>query len=413
MTTGEAPVIEIDSLKLMERLDELGDTGRDSEGQLTRLAASDADKAGRDLVSTWMREAGLAVSIDAIGNIVGYWPALNDEAPLMIGSHIDTVINAGKYDGCYGVLSGLSVIEACQKAGFSPSRPIAVAVFTNEEGARYSPDMMGSLVYAGGLSLNEALASQADDGTTLGEELERIAYAGDAVPGRVVPFAFLEVHIEQGPILEKDGTQIGAVENLQGISWQSVTISGVANHAGTTPIHMRHDAGLPAAKVITFLREYVTQSTGNSVATVGMLRFSPNAINVVPAVATFTVDLRDPDEMRLRSAEKALDDFLAELRTSDGVTITTERLARFEPVTFDEGIVQRIEQAAAGRGLSHQRMTSGAGHDAQMMSRICPSAMIFVPSKDGISHNPREHTDAEDLIAGANVLLDLVVGLTS
>ncbi len=413
MTTVETPVIEIDSLKLMERLDELGDTGRDSEGQLTRLAASDADKAGRDLVSTWMREAGLAVSIDAIGNIVGYWPALNDEAPLMIGSHIDTVINAGKYDGCYGVLSGLSVIEACQKAGFSPSRPIAVAVFTNEEGARYSPDMMGSLVYAGGLRLNEALASQADDGTTLGEELERISYAGDAVPGRVVPYAFLEVHIEQGPILEKDGTQIGAVENLQGISWQSVTISGVANHAGTTPIHMRHDAGLAAAKVITFLREYVTHSTGNSVATVGTLRFSPNAINVVPAVATFTVDLRDPDEMRLRSAEKALDDFLAELRTSDGVTITTERLARFEPVTFDEGIVQRIEQAAAGRGLSHQRMTSGAGHDAQMMSRICPSAMIFVPSKDGISHNPREHTDAEDLIAGANVLLDLVVGLTS
>jgi beta-ureidopropionase / N-carbamoyl-L-amino-acid hydrolase len=218
----------------------------------------------------------------------------------------------------------------------------------------------------------------------------------------------VELHVEQGPILEREGVPIGAVESLQGISWQRVTIEGVANHAGTTPMPMRRDAGQAAARVVTFLRDRVAGSNASTVATVGCMGFEPNAINVIPSRATFTVDLRDPDEGRLREAEASLDRYLDELALAEGVSVSAERLARSAPVSFDSGIVGLVEDAAERRGLRSRRMTSGAGHDAQMMARICPAAMIFVPSVSGISHNPREHTPAPDLVAGANVLLDVV-----
>jgi beta-ureidopropionase / N-carbamoyl-L-amino-acid hydrolase len=401
--------LRVDAERLLGRLRTLGDIGRDVDGRLTRLAATQADCAGRDAVAGWMREAGLKVMVDRIGNLFGLWqPATDGTAPLMLGSHIDTVINAGIYDGCYGVLSGLEVIQTLQQAAVTPARPIVVAAFTNEEGVRYAPDMMGSLVYAGGLGIEEALATVGTDGTVLGEELARIGYAGPYEPGFLRPHAYLELHIEQGPVLEREGVPVGAVENLQGISWQRVTIDGVANHAGTTPMAMRHDAGQAAARVVTFLRDRVSRSNAPTVATVGCMAFEPNAINVIPSRAVFTVDLRDPDEERLRAEEAALGHYLAELAEAEGVTISVERLARFAPVAFDAAIVEAIELAAAAHGLRCRRMVSGAGHDAQMMARICPAAMIFVPSVGGISHNPREHTAAADLVAGANVLLDVV-----
>jgi beta-ureidopropionase / N-carbamoyl-L-amino-acid hydrolase len=396
--------INIDGDTLLARLRTLGDIGRNDEGVLTRLAASDTEKQGRDQFVVWLKDAGLEVRVDRIGNIFGIWNVESDVAPLMMGSHIDSVINAGIFDGCYGVLSALSVIEAMKAAGVQPDRPVIVAAFTNEEGVRYAPDMMGSLVYAGGLGTDEALAIEGIDGTLLGEELARTGYAGSMEPGAIVPSAFIEAHVEQGPVLEAEGKLMGAVANLQGISWQKVTIKGVANHAGTTPTRLRTDAGLAAARVITFLREIVGNS--DSVATVGTIRFGPNAINVIPDFAEFTVDLRDPDEATLQSREAALAMFLADLEKNDGVTIETERLARFEPVIFDENIVRMIEEGASARQLSCRRMTSGAGHDAQMMARICPAAMIFVPSRDGISHNPLEYTEDASLIAGAQVLLD-------
>jgi N-carbamoyl-L-amino-acid hydrolase len=408
MGNSQAISPNIDGPKLIQRLKALGDTGRDENGRLSRLAASDSDKLGRDLVVTWMKEAGLSVSIDQVGNIFGTWPADNNLPPVMIGSHIDSVINAGIFDGCYGVLAGLSVIDACQQAKIVPERPITVAVFTNEEGVRYAPDMMGSLVYAGGLDAADALAVKGTDGTILGEELERIGYAGKLVSASVVPHAFLELHIEQGPILEAEAVPIGAVENLQGISWQRLTVTGVANHAGTTPTRLRHDAGLAAAKVNVYLRDLVSGDDNRGVATIGTMRFFPNAVNVVPNKAVFTVDLRNPDEQCLLATENALATFLSELAISDGVSIETERMVRFEPVTFDANIVSRIEVAAGELGLSVKRMTSGAGHDAQMMARICPSAMIFVPSIEGISHNPRERTSESDLVSGANVLLRVI-----
>jgi beta-ureidopropionase / N-carbamoyl-L-amino-acid hydrolase len=407
--------LSIDPQRLLGRIRELGGIGRDADGRLVRLAASDADKLGRDRLVAWIRQAGLDVAIDRIGNIFGIWQdAANAErSPVLIGSHIDTVIDAGIYDGCYGVLAGLEVIETLKAARFAPARPIAVAAFTNEEGVRYAPDMLGALVHAGGLSTEAALAAVGTDGTLLGAELARIGYAGVEQPGLLEPHAYVELHIEQGPVLERAGTAIGAVDNLQGISWQRVTIDGIANHAGTTPMSLRRDAGYAAARVIAFLHDRATASNSPTVATVGSIRFEPNAINVIPARATFTVDLRDPDEQRLQAHEAALTVYLEEIAAAEGVTVATERLARFEPVTFDPNIVALVERAAHERGLSVTRMTSGAGHDAQMIARIAPAAMIFVPSIGGISHNPRECTDDADLVAGANVLRDVVARLAA
>lgn len=402
-------MIGVDAQRLLGRIQELGAVGRDGEGRLIRLAASDTDRQGRDLFVGWLKQAGLDVAIDRVGNIFGIWQSPDNagQAPLLIGSHIDTVIDAGIYDGCYGVLAGLEVIETLKASGFSPSRPVAVAAFTNEEGVRYTPDMMGSLVHAGGAGADAMLAAIGTDGSVLGEELASIGYAGDRDPGFLKPHAYLELHIEQGPVLERERVPIGAVENLQGISWQRITIDGAANHAGTTPMWMRSDAGHAAARVITFLHDRAKASNGPTVVTVGTMRFEPNAINVIPARAVFTIDLRDPDEQRLQAHEAALAAYLEELAVAENVTISVERLARFEPVLFDIGIVKRIEAAAKSRGLGVRRMTSGAGHDAQMMARMAPAAMIFVPSAGGISHNPREHTDDAELVAGANILLDV------
>ena len=408
-------MLSIDAERLLGRLRDLGRIGRDADARLVRLAGSDADRAGRDALVSWLTEAGLTIAVDRIGNIFGIWTdgAHSSEAPVLLGSHIDTVIDAGIYDGCYGVLSGLEVVETLRAAGFVPARPIAVAAFTNEEGVRFAPDMMGSLVSAGGLPVEEALATVGIDGAVLGAELERIGYAGPEEPGFLKPHAYLELHVEQGPVLEREGVPIGAVENLQGISWQRITIEGEANHAGTTPMSMRRDAGHAAARVVTFLRDRARASNTPTVATVGCMSFTPNAINVIPSRATFTVDLRDPDEGRLQAEEAALTAYLKELAASEEVVISVERLARFEPVTFDRRIVGLVEAAARDRGLASKRMTSGAGHDAQMMARIAPSAMIFVPSTGGISHNPREHTPDADLVAGANILLDVAARLAA
>lgn len=400
----------IDAARLLSRIRALGEIGRDADGRLIRLAASDTEKLGRDRFVAWIEDAGLEVAVDRIGNIFGIWKpnGVTDDAPLMLGSHIDTVIGAGIYDGCYGTLSGLEVIETLRTEGLTPSRPIVVAAFTNEEGVRYAPDMMGSLVYAGGLDVDTALATIGTDGTILGDELERIGYAGEHEPGLLRPHAYIELHIEQGPMLEREGIRLGAVEDLQGISWQKIVITGDANHAGTTPISMRRDAGHAAARVVTFLRDRAKASNTPTVATVGCMRFEPDAINVIPSRATFTVDLRDPDEDRLREEEAALATFLDWLSAEEQVGVSVERLARFEPVKFDQNIVRLIEKAARDRGLACRRMTSGAGHDAQMIARIAPSAMIFVPSIGGISHNPKEYTNDDDLVAGANILLDVV-----
>jgi N-carbamoyl-L-amino-acid hydrolase len=404
--------IRLDGATLLGQLRELGRVGLDpAAGGRTRIALTAQDKAARDLLVSWMHELDLDVRIDKIGNIFGTSRSASDngsERPLMIGSHIDTVTDAGALDGCYGVLAGLAVVRAFRDAGERPARSIAVGAFTNEEGVRYQPDMMGSLVYAGGLAIDDALATIGADGTRLGDELARIGYDGDLEPGSVVPQEYLELHIEQGPILEAENRSIGVVEGVQGISWQHVTIEGSANHAGTTPIRLRHDAGYAAAVAIHRLREIANDSGGTTLATVGTMTFEPNVINVIPRKASFTIDLRDPDEDCLERAERKLAHALKDVAEKEGVQVSVERLVRFGPVAFDPGLADEIAASAARLGASHRRMTSGAGHDAQMIARIAPSAMIFVPSKGGVSHSPTEHTDDDRLLLGAEVLLDVV-----
>lgn len=403
----------VEGKHLHKRLKELGNAGRDENGILSRLEATEANKEGRDLVVGWMKELDLKVAIDKVGNIFGIWETEEnkDKSPIMVGSHIDSVIEAGIYDGCYGVVSGIVVIKTLKEGRYNSPRPLVVGAFTNEEGVRFQPDMLGSLAYVGGLSVEDALATIAIDGARLGDELEKIGYAGKEEPGFIKPHAYVELHVEQGPVLDHEGYEIGAVESVQGISWQKVTIEGQANHAGTTPTRLRVDAGLAAAKVNTFLRERADQSNHTTVATVGSIEFQPNLVNVIPSKAIFTVDIRNSNlEMFLEEGE-ALKEYFKKLEETDKVKISTESLAQFDPVPFDENIIKVIENAIGKRGLKYRRITSGAGHDAQMLARICPTAMIFAPSIRGISHNPNEATDEADLAAGASVLLDVVVEL--
>ncbi len=418
VTDGIEPSeLRIDGDRLLQRLAGLAEIGAiaGTEG-CSRLAFTDADRDGRDLVVTWMQDLGLTVTIDGIGNVVGTWvpdgvdPAL---APVMTGSHIDTVATGGRYDGNLGVLAGLEVIETLLGAGHAPERPLAVTVFSNEEGARFPPDMMGSLVYVGGMAVEEALAVDGIDGSRVGAELDRIGYRGSAPSPGLTPHAFVELHIEQGPVLEREGIRIGAVESVQGISWTEVTIEGQSNHAGTTPMALRHDAGYAAARLATRMRELATELGPPQVATVGAIDLHPNLVNVVAARAVLTVDLRHTDDAVLTEAERRLDVELEAIAAAEGVSISTRRLARFEPVIFDPTVVGLVEATAGDLDLSTRRMPSGAGHDAQMLSRICPSAMIFTPSRDGISHNPAEHTDPDDLVAGSDVLLQVMLRLAA
>ena len=403
--------LEIDGASLLRQIERLGEIGREPDGGRTRLALSDQDKCARDQLVQWMKELELDVKIDPIGNIFGilYGEGESCADALMIGSHIDTVINAGPFDGVYGVLSGLAVARAFRNAGVRPLRPLIVAAFTNEEGVRFQPDMMGSLFFTGGIPIDDALATRGIDGAFLGEELRRIGYKGKTEPSSLFPAEYLELHVEQGPVLDSKQMEIGVVENLQGISWKRIEISGTANHAGTTPVSMRRDAGVAAARIVIFLRELALSSEGTR-TTVGSLRFSPDLINVIPSKAVLTVDIRDPESARLADAEKQLLRFLEELRTKEGVELSVKSLARFEPVRFDEELASIIEDAAKKRGYSSMRITSGAGHDAQMLARVAKAAMIFVPSRGGISHNPAEYTPEEQLLQGANVLLDVVSG---
>lgn len=409
------PNLSIDSARLFVKIEQLAKIGATPEGGCRRLALTQEDKAGRDLVVSWMRDAGLKIHIDQVGNIHGLSQGpegrAEDIAPVMTGSHIDTVGNGGKFDGMFGVLSGLEVVETLRAAGIQTRRPLCVSVFTNEEGVRFQPDMMGSLVYAGGMSVEDALNATDNADLNLGDELQKMGYAGDMPCGRIRPHAYVELHIEQGPVLEEDGIAIGAVENLQGISWTRMDIKGQANHAGTTPMRLRHDAGFAAASIVTYVRQLTRELGDTQLATVGFIDLTPNLINVIPGAAHLSVDLRNTDEATLQTAESKLEAFIRDLEDREGVKIESERLARFQPVQFDSGLVAKIEQTALALGHSCRRMTSGAGHDAQMMARLCPSAMIFVPSRNGISHNPAEHTDAADLEAGANVLLHTLLEL--
>jgi N-carbamoyl-L-amino-acid hydrolase len=403
--------LRINRDRLLHRLDQLAQIGAIDGGGVCRLALTDADKAGRDQVVSWMKELGLTITIDQLGNVVGNRLGLESSASVMTGSHIDTVATGGRYDGNMGVLAGLEVIATLNEQKIQTRYPLAVAFFTNEEGARFQPDMMGSWVFSGGLSVDDALVAVGIDGTTVAENLERIGYMGTVPCGSQPVKAFVELHVEQGPVLEQEGVQIGAVTGVQGLSWQEFTVKGVSNHAGTTPMALRHDAGYGACAIAVAARELALAMGGNQVATVGSLQLTPGLVNVIAQEARLTVDLRNTDAILLQQAEATLREKIQAIATAEGLAITSRSLARFEPVSFDAAMVDLVAQTAKDLGFSVKRMPSGAGHDAGMIAAIAPTAMIFVPSVNGISHNVKEYTAPADLENGANVLLQVLLKL--
>ena len=399
--------------RLLGTLRELGEIGALASGGVSRLALSEQDAAGRRYVIGLMKQSGLQVRIDKIGNAVGQLAGTNpDLAPVMVGSHIDTVYGGGDYDGNLGVLAGVEIVRTILQSGWRPTRGIEVGFFTNEEGSRFSPDMLGSLVYVGDLSLEEALLQVDSDGLSVADELEKHCLAGPTpVPG-AVPFVFLELHIEQGPVLDGSGVDIGVVTAVQGINWRRLIIKGVANHAGTAPMSMRTDAGFCAAQVIVKARELGLRSAGKVVATVGFVSVAPNLVNVVPSSVEMTIDMRSLDDQCLARAVAEMEVFIEECLSSEGCVYSLVEEVALKAHPFSSWVAGLLEDSARELELSAVRMVSGAGHDAQILGRVAPAGMIFVPSINGISHNPNERTEERDLCNGANLLLSAVVKLS-
>ena len=401
--------IEVDSDRLWGTLMEMGEIGRKGEG-VNRLALNDANKEGRDLFLGYLREEGLDVHVDKIGNIFGLRKGANSlESPIVIGSHLDTVKDAGVFDGALGVLSGLEVIRLLNQNDIETRRGVAVGSFTNEEGARFQPDMMGSMVFTEQLSLEEAWKAQDDDGITVKDELKRIGYLGS---DSFYAGCFIELHIEQGPVIHSEGLGIGVVEGVQGMAWWDGEYTGEANHAGTTPLILRRDALLAAAELCCKLRETVQDLNHGSVATMGRLHPRPDIRNVVPGGAFFTLDFRQYETELYEKGKKEVVRLVEEIAGRHGIGFSLEQTVDAKPVRFDSGMVELVEKKTNELGLSYKRMHSGAGHDAQLMSYICPTAMIFVPSIGGRSHCPEERTTKVDCVNGANVLLQCVLELS-
>ncbi|MDP2628025.1 MAG: Zn-dependent hydrolase [Candidatus Rokubacteria bacterium] len=397
--------MRINRKRLEESMEALGRIGETPRGGLTRLALSDEDRHGRDLLVGWMRGAGLQVSVDQMGNIFGLRPGTEALPPVFMGSHADSVPTGGKYDGQLGVLCALEAIRSLDDESRRTRHPVGMIIFTNEEGARFQPAMVGSGVMAGKILLEDAYNARDRDGKRLGEELERIGYIG---PEPCIPRpmrAYLELHIEQGPILEEEQVPVGVVEGIVAISWSRLTLHGVQDHAGPTPMRMRHDALVAAAEVVRGVREIPRHIRGNMVATVGRLDVTPNIPNAIPGRVTMSIDLRDPDEHNLNRAVGMVDRLVKAEARREGVTYELEHYWRVPRTAFDAEVVNTVERAAKSLGCGHRRILSGAGHDAQYMAAIAPTGMIFVPSRAGRSHCEEELTPMDDVERGANTLL--------
>ncbi len=401
--------LRINTNRLISRIEKLGEIGSIDGGGVCRLALSDEDRKGRDLVIEWMKKLGLKITIDQIGNVIAIKEGKENGNPVMTGSHIDTVATGGIYDGNLGVLAGLEVIETLNDAEIVTKKPIGVGFFTNEEGSRFAPDMMGSGVHQGSLDLNSMLDVTDADGKKVGDELEKIGYAGKTQTNIFRADSFVELHIEQGPILEQEKFEIGAVEGVQGISWNEYKIIGTANHAGTTPMRLRNDAGYVASVISVEVRRLVNEMGDNQIGTVGVTKLNPGLINVIAKEALITIDLRNTDEEKLKKAELEIKSKIEKTCIREGVSFESRTLARFEPVSFDKNMVEMVSNTASKLGYRVKSLPSGAGHDAQMFAPNCPTAMIFVPSHNGISHNVKEFTEKKHIQAGANVLLQMML----
>lgn len=407
MDKKDLGLLRINGERLLNSIKEMGAIGYDPKtGGRTRLAFTDEDKAGRDLLCRWMQENGLEVRIDEIGNIFGVRNGSDEKKPpLMIGSHIDTVRDAGMFDGVFGVLGGLEVVKTLNDNDIKTERSLIVAAFSNEEGARFQPDMMGSLYYTGKADIKDLLSSEDDSGKTVGEELNRIGYRGSDT---VQVGCYLELHIEQGPRLHAEGIPIGIVEGIQGLAWWTGEYFGESNHAGSTPMNMRKDTLLAASKLALEAEKLALRIGKGSVATMGRIKPHPDIINIVPGKCSFTIDFRQFDNVLFETGKEEIEKLIISCASERQLNYSFRNVAEVAPIVFDSEMVNTAEAKASFLGLKSMRMISGASHDAQFLTAICPSVMIFVPSTGGRSHCPEEWTDAHEMENGCNVLLQTV-----
>jgi N-carbamoyl-L-amino-acid hydrolase len=402
--------LKVNGERLWRSLMELAKIGATAKGGVCRLALSDVDREGRDLFVYWCEEAGCEVTVDRMGNIFARRPGRDPSLPpVLAGSHLDSQPTGGKFDGAYGVLAGLEVIRTLNDLEVETEATVEVVAWTNEEGSRFSPPMIGSGVFAGEFELDYALERADTDGKTMGAELSRIGYAGEAPVGGRTVGAYFEAHIEQGPILEAEDKVIGVVSGAQGQRWYEVRVSGQEAHAGPTPMERRRDALLGAARMVAEVNRIGMENQPHACATVGMMQVSPNSRNVIPGSVFFTVDLRHPEDRVLLEMDGALREACGRIASASGLELEIDDFFYFPPTPFEAGCVEAVRAAAERAGYPHRDIVSGAGHDAVYMAKVAPTGMIFVPCEDGISHNEIENAKPEDLEAGCNVLLQAVV----
>src|SRR5919109_1837970 len=396
--------LRINGERLWASLMELAKIGATPKGGVRRVTLTPADRAGRELFARWCREAGLEVRVDGIGNIFGRRDGTDRNAPpVVMGSHLDSQPNGGKFDGAYGVMAGLEVIRALNDAGVKTRAPLEVASWTNEEGSRFVPTLMGSGVFTGVYKLEDILKHKDADGITVGDALKSIGCSGNAKPHKVG--AYFEAHIEQGPVLEDTKTTIGVVQGALGQRWYDVAVSGQDAHAGATPMELRKDALFAAAELTLEVNRIATTFPDYARGTVGHMVVKPNSRNVIPGDVRMTVDFRNAKDATLLAMKKALTEAADTIARKRRVSISIEEAVYFPPCEFAPELVSRVRAAAAEVGLSHRDIVSGAAHDAVYLSRVAPTAMVFVPCEGGISHNEIENARPEDLGAGCSVLL--------
>ncbi|MEM6284746.1 MAG: Zn-dependent hydrolase [Chloroflexota bacterium] len=404
--------LRINGQRLWDTIMEMGKIGETAGGGSHRLALSDDDRTGRDLFKQWAEAAGCQVAVDELGNMFALRPGTNNDLPpIGMGSHLDTQPFGGKFDGVFGVLSGLEVMRALNDADVTTTHPLVIVNWTNEEGARFAPAMMASGVYADHFDKDWILARvAADDGATFGAELERIGYKGDLTIGDYEFAAFFEPHIEQGPILEAEEKSVGVVDTAQGFRWYDITFRGHAAHTGSTPMVGRRNALLGVAKVIQVVDEIAHKHAPYGRGTVGsQFHVGPGSRNIIPETVDFTVDMRHPDDDSLAAMDAALREVCETVTKEIGLEMDFEQISYTPPTIFDKSCVDAVQAAADLIGASNMTITSGAGHDACYVAKRYPTSMIFVPCKDGISHNESESAKQEDLEAGGNVLLHAVL----
>jgi N-carbamoyl-L-amino-acid hydrolase len=401
--------LQIDPKRLWDSIMDTARIGATEKGGIRRLTLTDLDRQMRDWFKAQCEALGCTVSVDEVGNMFALRPGRrNDLAPVAMGSHLDTQPTGGKFDGVLGVLSGLEALRTLHDLGYETNAPLLLVNWTNEEGSRFAPAMLGSGVFAGVFDRKYADSREDRQNVRFGDALDAIGYRGALAAGSVPMSAMFELHIEQGPILEAENKVIGIVEGVQGIRWYDVTITGSEAHTGSTPMHLRKNALIGAAQLVQAVDD-IAKAHDNAVGTVGLVEVKPNSRNVIPGEVFLTVDFRHPHEATLDIMEADLVKAVADIESASKIGVDCKRIWRAEPVVFDRDCVACVAQGAAEASLAARRMISGPGHDAAYISRVAPTAMIFVPCKDGISHNEAESSTFEECAAGCQVLLNAVL----